>query len=85
MVFTVAIKSDKTDFYKLLEGLEKDELARYFGVSEVEIVQGPGHSDSVTVKKDEHECCARCRNPKEHLEEVNGMKLCHRCHEAIGE
>jgi isoleucyl-tRNA synthetase len=68
--------------YETLSKLEKDELASYFGVSEAEIELGD--ADSVSVKKDEHEVCERCRIAKIDVKERdNGHHLCDRCAKAI--
>ncbi len=76
---SVSLSGESFDAFSLFG---EEDLASALGVSHVSLTKG---EDKVSVKKDEHECCARCRNPKEHLEEVNGLKLCHRCREAIGE
>ena len=75
------VTSDKA-LYETLSKLEKDELARYFGVSEAEMELG--NADSVTVEKDEHEVCERCRIAKIDVKERdNGHHLCDRCAKAI--
>ena len=76
------MKTKEDDLYEVLSKLEKDELARYFGVSEAEFEKA--EENSVTVSKDEHEVCERCRTAKIDVKERgDGHPLCDRCAKAI--
>jgi isoleucyl-tRNA synthetase len=78
----LALKVADAGLYEVLSKLEKDELARYFGVSEAEIEKA--EENSVIVSKDEHEVCERCRTAKIDVKERgDGHHLCDRCAKAI--
>ncbi len=65
----------------VLSGLERDELARLFGVSEADVKEG---ANGVLVEKETHENCERCRIAKIDVKErENGHHLCDRCAEAV--
>ncbi len=66
--------------YDELTKLSKEELARLFIVSEVNVTFG---EDKVIATKANGEKCPRCWNYVDHLEECDGVKVCHRCHEVI--
>ena len=74
--------SDK-ELLSVLSHLDEDEIARLFGVSEAKLVSG---EDKAIVTKDEDAVCERCRLHKAHaIMRKNGVVLCSRCAEALGE
>ena len=68
------------EIYNELSKLSKEELARLFIVSEVVLASG---IDKAQASVASGEKCPRCWNYVDHLEEVDGVHVCHRCHEVI--
>jgi isoleucyl-tRNA synthetase len=69
------------EMFKRLNNLQKEELARYFVVSRVNITLGK--ENKATVKVHQGEKCPRCWNYVDELIAVDDVKLCQRCHEVV--
>jgi len=74
---------------KALQALSEAELARYFIVSHVHLVDKPVgdtyESSDVLVERHRGVRCDRCWNYFDELKDVEGNHLCERCLEAVGE
>lgn len=80
---SISLQSSNKELVNVLNSLEKDELARLFGVSEAIVAEG---SEKAEVSKDDDEICERCRNhKKDAIKRENGAILCDRCAKALGE
>ncbi len=80
---SISLQSSNKELVNVLNSLEKDELARLFGVSEAIVTEG---NEKAEVSKDDDEICERCRNhKKDAIKRENGAILCDRCAKALGE
>ena len=74
---------------KALQSLDQAELARYFIVSHVHLVDtkvGDSYESSdVLVERHQGQRCDRCWNYFDDLHEVEGNHICKRCLDAVGE
>lgn len=78
---SIKVKVGNKALFDKLNELDKDELARLFVVSNVEI-EKDGAND-VTVVKNEFEKCERCWNHKHDVKKHGEHNLCERCAKAL--
>lgn len=79
----------ENDFKDLFLKLSKVEQERLFIVSSVKVVEDEQENNlevcSVSVIKSNKEKCERCWNYVDETKEIDGVHLCHRCEEALGD
>ncbi len=73
---------EKDGLYGTLSSLDKDEIARYFGVSKV--VLAKGEKNQASSHKASGVLCDRCRNYRDDAKMSEEGCLCERCREALG-
>ena len=70
-------------FHELFETLDSSELARIFGVSSMSMTSGGLRNYTVFPRVNDNPKCERCWNHSHEIIEVEGIKLCPRCHDVL--